>query len=85
MLLYIGSNLRERDIPHRTRLSELILEQYGVHWKRIVLEMKASLGRISFTSDMWSNGVLKGFMAITAHYMIKDATSGQLVMRSRLI
>ncbi|KAJ3752489.1 hypothetical protein EV360DRAFT_11628, partial [Lentinula raphanica] len=71
-LLYIGNNLRERDIPHRTRLRELILERYKCHWKEITSEMKAALGRISFTSDMWSNSVLKGFMAITAHYMIKD-------------
>lgn len=42
------------------------------------------MGRISYTSDMWSNGILKGFMAITAHYMVKDL-SGHVVMRSRLI
>ncbi|KAJ3804061.1 hypothetical protein F5876DRAFT_27096, partial [Lentinula aff. lateritia] len=65
-------NLHESDIPHRTRLTELILEQYEKHWKNVMSEMKASLGRISFTMDMWSNGVLKGFMAITAHYMMKD-------------
>ncbi|KAJ3767346.1 hypothetical protein FB446DRAFT_608467, partial [Lentinula raphanica] len=84
LLLYIGRDLHDRDIPHRTKLTELILEQYSRLWKSVSSEMKNSLGRISFTSDMWSNGVLKGFMAVTAHYMIKD-TAGHLVMKSRLI
>ncbi|KAJ3931064.1 MAG: hypothetical protein NXY57DRAFT_866888, partial [Lentinula lateritia] len=84
MLLYIGHDLRDADIPHRTKLTELVLKQYEKHWRNITEEMKASLGRISYTSDMWSNGILKGFMAITAHYMVKDL-SGHVVMRSRLI
>ncbi|KAJ3770230.1 hypothetical protein FB446DRAFT_613794, partial [Lentinula raphanica] len=84
LLLYIGTDLCDRDVPHRTKLTELIREQYSKQWKNVSLEMQDSLGRISFTSDMWSDGVLKGFMAVTAHYMNRDI-SGRLVMKSRLI
>ncbi|KAJ3765022.1 hypothetical protein FB446DRAFT_620615, partial [Lentinula raphanica] len=59
-------------IPHPTKLTELVFEQYSKQWNIVSSEMKNSLGPISFTSDMWSNGVLKGFMAVTAHYMSKD-------------
>ncbi|KAH7868957.1 uncharacterized protein C8R40DRAFT_1024714, partial [Lentinula edodes] len=84
LLLYIGHDIQDKDIPHRTKLTELILKQYEIHWHEMTREMKASLGRISFTSDMWTNGILKGFMAITVHYMMKDA-AGHLTMKSRLI
>lgn len=43
-----------------------------------------SLGRVSFTSDIWSRQNLEGYMAITAHYAAKSA-AGHLVIRSRLI
>lgn len=101
LLLYIGHDIQDKDIPHRTKLMELILKQYEIHWHEMTCEMKvnpfpsmefltrnmsvkASLGQISFTSDMWTNGILKGFMAITAHYMMKDA-AGHLTMKSCLI
>ncbi|KAJ3974854.1 hypothetical protein EV361DRAFT_765168, partial [Lentinula raphanica] len=84
LLRYVSHDLQEGDIPHRTKLTELVLTQYKTHWHEMTCEMKASLGRISLTSDMWTNGVLRGFMAITAHYMIKDS-GGHLVMKSRLI
>ncbi|KAH7868448.1 uncharacterized protein C8R40DRAFT_1016657, partial [Lentinula edodes] len=61
--------LSNGDIPHCTKLTDIIFEQFKVEWKKMVQELKNSLGRISFTSDMWSRGILQGFMAITAHYM----------------
>ncbi|KAJ3839627.1 hypothetical protein EV361DRAFT_772349, partial [Lentinula raphanica] len=68
-LLYVGTELSENDIPHRTKLMDLIFNQFDKQFNEMKNELKHSLGHISFTSDMWSNGVLKGFMAITAHYM----------------
>ncbi|KAJ3806762.1 hypothetical protein F5876DRAFT_3315, partial [Lentinula aff. lateritia] len=68
-------DIQNKDIPHCTKLTELILKQYEIHWHEMTrknISVKASLGRISFTLEMWTNGILKGFMAITAHYMMKD-------------
>lgn len=52
-------------------------------WTHFSLQQAAE-GRISYTSDLWSNLKLTSFMAITAHYAAKDE-HGNLVIRSRLI
>ncbi|KAF5351590.1 hypothetical protein D9758_007266 [Tetrapyrgos nigripes] len=83
LLEYIGLDLKSQDIPHHKKLTELIFEQFENCFKNTQDKMKCSLGCISYTSDMWSNGVLQGFMAITAHYMIYEHR--HLVMRSQLI
>jgi hypothetical protein len=43
-----------------------------------------SEGRIAMTSDLWSDGNLRSFMAITGHYLIIDE-HGNLVIQSRLL
>ncbi|KAJ4496041.1 hypothetical protein C8J55DRAFT_411928, partial [Lentinula edodes] len=63
--------LRESDLPHRTKLGEIILREFEKEWNQLSKEMKKSLGRIALTLDMWSNGALKGFMAVTGHYMVR--------------
>lgn len=45
---------------------------------------QSSLGRISITTDVWSNTSLTAFMAVTAHYCQKDE-NGRLELRHRLI
>lgn len=40
LLLYIGAELEEADIPHRTRLMGLITERYIYEHKAMVDEMK---------------------------------------------
>jgi hypothetical protein len=42
------------------------------------------LGRISFTSDCWSDPNLTTFLALTAHFMARDMND-QLVLRSHLL
>ncbi|KAF8976616.1 hypothetical protein BDQ17DRAFT_1253280, partial [Cyathus striatus] len=41
-------------------------------------------GCISFTTDLWSDPVLRSFMAVTAHLLIKNE-DGHLEYRSALI
>ncbi|KIK77198.1 hypothetical protein PAXRUDRAFT_64421, partial [Paxillus rubicundulus Ve08.2h10] len=60
--------LQESDIPHQRKLTELIEEQYKIKYAAMLMEIQNSLGRVSFTSDLWSNQTIKSFMAITAHY-----------------
>ncbi|KAF5370272.1 hypothetical protein D9758_006873 [Tetrapyrgos nigripes] len=83
VLAYIGLDLAPNDIPHRTKLMELIFSQFDNEFTNIKREIQNSLGRISYTSDMWSRGNLEGYMAVTAHYFIRK--DGHLVMKSRLI
>ncbi|KAF5358776.1 hypothetical protein D9758_008518 [Tetrapyrgos nigripes] len=83
VLEYIGVDLKDGAIPHRTHLLELIFGQFETCFKNTREEMNRSLGRISFTSDMWSRGNLQGYMAITAHYIIRE--HGHLILKSCLI
>jgi hypothetical protein len=39
---------------------------------------------MSFTSDLWSDPNLTGYMAVTAHYMVIDE-NGNLIQRNRLV
>ena len=41
------------------------------------------MGKVSLTADLWSDSVLKAYMAITAHYLLED--NGKLLLRSGLI
>jgi hypothetical protein len=39
LLLYIGTELQDSDIPHRTKLSELITSRFKVEYSRMVEEI----------------------------------------------
>jgi len=43
-----------------------------------------ALGRVSLTSDLWSDPNQRSFMAVTAHWMAKGRTN-QLELRSALV
>lgn len=82
--LYGRKELTERDLPHRTKLLELIFKEYEQEHRKQVNHFKEALGRISFTSDCWSDPNLTSYMAITAHYMVHDE-NGRLALRSSLL
>ncbi|KAI8978310.1 hypothetical protein BD414DRAFT_378222, partial [Trametes punicea] len=60
--------LADCDIPHRTQTHKLLIERYATEIEKLRADLQAALGRISFTCDLWTCRVLKGFMAITLHY-----------------
>ncbi|GLB37952.1 putative encoded by [Lyophyllum shimeji] len=55
LLLYVGTQLDEDDLPHRTKLTQLIYERFQVEFKKLIEELKNAAGRISFTSDLWTD------------------------------
>ncbi|KAF8950976.1 hypothetical protein BDZ97DRAFT_1601033, partial [Flammula alnicola] len=59
-------------LPHRTKMTEMILDAYKKRVAATVDELKCSEGRISFTTDLWSDPVLDSYMAVTAHYLVRD-------------
>ncbi|KAH9962525.1 hypothetical protein BGW80DRAFT_1116044, partial [Lactifluus volemus] len=65
-------NLKDSDVPHRTKVTRVMFESYHHEWKKLVTELKNSEGRISFTSDLWSDPNLRSFMAVTVHFVSKD-------------
>ncbi|KAI0649964.1 hypothetical protein C8Q79DRAFT_893836, partial [Trametes meyenii] len=60
--------LTNADIPHRTHLHDIPIKKYEDEIDRIRKELQASLGRISFTCDLWTCKLLRGYLAITIHY-----------------
>ncbi|KAF5378856.1 hypothetical protein D9615_006941 [Tricholomella constricta] len=79
LLLFLGTQLTDRDIPHRTKLTEIIIDCFKTEYKAM-----NALGRVSLTSDVWSRTSLAAHVAITAHYMAMSS-DGHLVLRSRLV
>ncbi|KAH9036032.1 hypothetical protein EDB83DRAFT_2180553, partial [Lactarius deliciosus] len=83
-ILYGRNNVTERDLPHQTELIELIFKAYEDEHRKLLDGFKSALGRISFTSDCWSDPNLTLFLALTAHFMARDV-NGNLVLRNHLL
>ncbi|TFK63476.1 hypothetical protein BDN72DRAFT_726123, partial [Pluteus cervinus] len=66
---YLNMDLRDEDLFHRTKVADLIMKQFMCEYEKMAEEIRGSLGRVSFTSDIWSRRTLQPYMAITAHYM----------------
>ncbi|KAJ6495742.1 hypothetical protein C8R47DRAFT_936308, partial [Mycena vitilis] len=72
-LLFIGAELLDdKDIPHRTRLAELITTRFQVEYEQMIKEIQNSLGRVSFTDDIWTRKNLDAHLAITGHYVVRE-------------
>ncbi|KAF8959751.1 hypothetical protein BDZ97DRAFT_1639546, partial [Flammula alnicola] len=74
-LLYLGDgNIADKDLPHRTKMTEMILDAF----KKLVAankeELKRSEGRISYTLDLWSDPGLDSYMGVTNHFLVRDKT-----------
>ncbi|QRV75249.1 hAT family dimerization protein [Ceratobasidium sp. AG-Ba] len=61
--------LQDKDIPGRKKMVKTVHELYLEQAERIRQEIWRSRGRISITSDLWSDEILRAFMAVTAHYI----------------
>ncbi|QRW11789.1 AC9 transposase [Ceratobasidium sp. AG-Ba] len=61
--------LRNYDIPHRTKVAEEMHQAYLREKDSITKSMQNALGSISLTTDLWSDQLLRSFMAVTAHYI----------------
>jgi hypothetical protein len=49
------------------------------------LLLQRAQGKISFTSDLWSDKKLRPFMALTAHWIAKEEQTSVLVLKAALI
>jgi hypothetical protein len=50
----------------------------------LIISPQNALGRISLTTDMWSNPNLDGFKAVTAHFMERNS-DGEIVEAACMI
>ena len=71
-MLFLGNGkIEEKNLPHRTKMMNLILtwDEFKKEQNTFAQDMRKSEGRISYTTDLWSDPNLDSFMAVTAHYM----------------
>ncbi|KIK16557.1 hypothetical protein PISMIDRAFT_72240, partial [Pisolithus microcarpus 441] len=68
LILYLRHDLRDTDIPHRTKTRELILQRWREHFMQLRVELKRVVGAISFTADVWSADKLDSYLAMVAHW-----------------
>ncbi|KAG2336774.1 hypothetical protein BDR05DRAFT_831755, partial [Suillus weaverae] len=64
--------LNDADICHHTKLWELILDTFNEYFEVLKSDLLKAQGKVSFTSDPWSDSNLCPFMAITAHWIAKE-------------
>ena len=86
LMLFLGDGkLKDKDLPHRMKMTKTILEEFKKERKSLAEDMQNVEGRISFTMDLWSDPNLDSYMVVTAHYMSRARTDGQLEYRCGLI
>ncbi|KAK1215850.1 hypothetical protein PQX77_021530 [Marasmius sp. AFHP31] len=72
-ILLIGKeSLRNNQIPKRTTMTKLIMESFATEMHTFKDNFKSAMGRISFTTDGWSNFLLYPFIAVIAHWIQKE-------------
>ncbi|KAJ6576096.1 hypothetical protein DFH09DRAFT_914994, partial [Mycena vulgaris] len=84
LLLFVGAQLQDGDIPHRTKLAQLVANRFHVEYTAMIREIQNSSGRVSFTDDIWTRVNLDSHLAITGHYIVKDS-NGNLVLKTQLV
>ncbi|KIK73772.1 hypothetical protein PAXRUDRAFT_177526, partial [Paxillus rubicundulus Ve08.2h10] len=58
-----GDNIFYEDIPHCTKLTTQIIQEYKVEYEKMKLELQNALGHISLTTDLCSDPNCDSFMA----------------------
>lgn len=82
-VLYCARELKDDDIPHRTKTQESVLELFDKMSAIWIEEVKAAPGRVSFTTDLWTDPALNPFMSVTAHWI--DESEDPWKVECRLI
>ncbi|KAF5383852.1 hypothetical protein D9615_003798 [Tricholomella constricta] len=84
LLDYLGNDkINDDDIPHRTKITQMIYDEHQKMRHQIMAELRRAQGRVSYTCDLWSDPNLVSYMAVTAHFYIRE--NGRLVLRTYLV
>ncbi|KAG1782525.1 hypothetical protein EV702DRAFT_1192199 [Suillus placidus] len=85
LLQLLRKDLRKSDIPHRTKLCELIIETWYEYFEVLKQDLAKAEGKILFTSDLWSDNNRRLFLALTAHWIAQQERTSKLVLKAALI
>ncbi|KAJ7435286.1 hypothetical protein FB451DRAFT_1418305 [Mycena latifolia] len=84
LLLLLRESLSDKDIPHQTKLTNLIIEAWMRYYHELKATLGAAIGLISFTADIWSRAKTRQVLlhqALLAFRRIRGAHSGQRIAR----
>ncbi|VDC02215.1 unnamed protein product [Peniophora sp. CBMAI 1063] len=87
MMAYLGnaSGVDDAKIPRRDKMTGLIWNSYKCEYDDLLDTLQKSPGRLSFTTDLWSDPNLRSFMAITVHWATRNRKTHRLELASRLL
>ncbi|KAF9222732.1 hypothetical protein BS17DRAFT_662454, partial [Gyrodon lividus] len=63
---------------------ELVITAWKGYFEILKKDLADSVGQVSFTADIWSNGLHCPYLGITAHWIKKDG-NGCLTLESALL
>lgn len=70
--MYQRPKTKDSDIPHRTKVTESVLERAALIELELAKEFESAPGRISLTFDGWSSAIMVAYIGVTAHYITDD-------------
>ncbi|CCO36123.1 Putative AC9 transposase [Rhizoctonia solani AG-1 IB] len=86
LLCYVGQgNIQALDIPERRTVAKVSSDLSQKEKDRLKEDMKNSQGRISFTSDLWTDSMERPFMAVTGHYINAAHETRNALMAFRVV
>ncbi|KAF8546659.1 hypothetical protein OG21DRAFT_1374340, partial [Imleria badia] len=65
-------DLRDNEIPHRTKLHKLVLKAWKEYFVAVKQNLANAAGRISFTTDIWSDSEMHPYLALMAHWIANE-------------
>ncbi|KDQ54439.1 hypothetical protein JAAARDRAFT_49389 [Jaapia argillacea MUCL 33604] len=71
LLLFVGTKLKDGDIPHQMKLAQLLIERFRIETELLAHDMQNALRRIAFTADAWSDPAKRAHLGITGSWMSK--------------
>ncbi|KAI6017115.1 hypothetical protein EDC04DRAFT_2902646 [Pisolithus marmoratus] len=85
LLLLLHKDLWDADIPQHTKMWELIIEAWREYFVVLKNDLVKAEGRISCTADIWSDEVLRPFLALTTHWIGKSEGTMLLQLKAALL
>lgn len=69
LLAYQRPKTKSSDIPHRTKLTESILQRADQIGKELAKKLRDAPGKVCLTYDGWTSAVMTAYLAVTVHYI----------------
>ncbi|EUC65081.1 hypothetical protein RSOL_496520, partial [Rhizoctonia solani AG-3 Rhs1AP] len=86
LLCYVGQgNIRASDIPERRIVARVTSDLSQKEKEQLKEDMKRSKGRVSLTSDLWTDVMERPFMAVTGHFINAMKKSITALMAFRIV